>query len=88
MTTFDTAEFNTAKERLDARGLLCPQPIIKARHWLQKATSGDRLHIVITDPHGPLDFEVFCQRTGHCMQSCVSIDSIQPIEWHILVQCK
>lgn len=78
--------FNIAGHQLDARGWLCPQPVIAARQWLEKASAGDCLHVALTDPHGPLDFEVFCARSGHQLLACQTIAETQPPEWHLLIE--
>jgi tRNA 2-thiouridine synthesizing protein A len=50
---------------LDARGLNCPLPILRARQSIQKLNSGQVLHIVATDPGSVKDFEAFCKQTGN-----------------------
>lgn len=78
--------FASAQQQLDARGWLCPQPVIAARRWLQQANAGQRLHVIVTDPHGPLDFEVFCTRTPHQLLRCDPMSDQQPMEWHLLIE--
>ncbi len=60
-----SALFASADQRLDARGLECPQPVIDCRHKLKQMLDGQTLHIIANDPNTALDFEVFCMRTGH-----------------------
>jgi tRNA 2-thiouridine synthesizing protein A len=50
---------------LDAKGLNCPLPILKAKLELNKMTGGEILHVESTDPHSIIDFEAYCARTGH-----------------------
>jgi tRNA 2-thiouridine synthesizing protein A len=50
---------------LDARGLNCPLPILRARQSIQKLNAGQVLHIVATDPGSVKDFEAFCKQTGN-----------------------
>ena len=71
---------------LDAKGWLCPKPIIEARRILQKIAPGKRLHVVLTDPHGPLDFEVFCQRSGHQLLECKQNTSNMTSTWQIIIE--
>lgn len=78
--------FNQAGQELDARGWLCPQPVIAARRQLQGMAAGESLHVLLTDPHGPLDFEVFCSRTGHRLLACEAVTQKQPAEWHLLIE--
>jgi len=88
MTINQSQAFNTAQHYLDTRGWLCPQPVIAARQWLQQADVAERLHIVLTDAHGPLDFEVFCARTGHQLLACEQEYESQSPIWHLLIECK
>ena len=55
------------QEILDARGLTCPLPVLKARKRLMALTAGDRLTILATDPKAPGDFRAFCAETGHTL---------------------
>lgn len=50
---------------LDAKGLNCPLPILKAKLELNKMNPGEVLHVEATDPHSTIDFEAYCARTGH-----------------------
>ncbi len=50
---------------LDARGLLCPLPVLRANKLLRTLASGDALQIVATDPSAPADFKSFCETAGH-----------------------
>ena len=50
---------------LDAKGLNCPLPILKARKALQGVAPGGRLEIYATDPGSVKDFEAFCRSTGN-----------------------
>ncbi len=50
---------------LDARGLLCPLPLLKAKQALNKLPAGARLRVLATDPGSQRDFQVFSQQSGH-----------------------
>ncbi|OGA22491.1 MAG: hypothetical protein A3I02_03360 [Betaproteobacteria bacterium RIFCSPLOWO2_02_FULL_67_26] len=50
---------------LDAKGLNCPLPILKARKALQGVAPGGLLEIYATDPGSVKDFEAFCRSTGN-----------------------
>lgn len=50
---------------LDARGLNCPLPILRAKKSIQSLSSGQVLRIVSTDPGSVKDFEAFCKQTGN-----------------------
>jgi tRNA 2-thiouridine synthesizing protein A len=49
---------------LDATGLLCPLPVLKARRALKAVPAGGTLEVLATDPGATKDFEHFCQTTG------------------------
>jgi tRNA 2-thiouridine synthesizing protein A len=49
---------------LDATGLLCPLPVLKARRALKPLAPGAVLEVLATDPGSTKDFEHFCQTTG------------------------
>lgn len=54
----------TIDARLDATGLLCPLPVLKARRSLKPLSAGAVLEVLATDPGAAKDFEHFCQTTG------------------------
>ena len=68
---------------LDAKGLICPLPILKAKVELTKMQPGEILHVEATDPHATIDFEAYCARTGHKIINLHEKDGI--IE--ILIKC-
>ena len=50
---------------LDAKGLLCPLPVLKARKRLQALASGDVLRVEADDPAAIIDVPHFCNEAGH-----------------------
>ena len=52
-------------KELDARGMNCPLPILKAKKALTDMTTGQVLRIVATDPGSVKDFEAFSKQTGN-----------------------
>ncbi len=54
---------------VDARGLNCPLPILRAKKALNDMTSGQVLRIVATDPGSVKDFEAFARQTGNALVS-------------------
>lgn len=50
---------------LDARDLLCPMPVLKARKALKELPAGAVLEVHATDPVAARDFAAFCEATGH-----------------------
>lgn len=62
----DTALNSTQVDlELDASGLKCPLPILRAKKALSQLESGQVLLIHTTDKHAVLDFQAFCQQTGN-----------------------
>ncbi|MBY4594537.1 sulfurtransferase TusA family protein [Ottowia caeni] len=55
---------NIDKE-VDARGLNCPLPILKAKKALAELQSGQLLKVICTDTGSVRDFQAFCKQTGH-----------------------
>ena len=52
-------------KELDARGLNCPLPILRAKKSLSDMTSGQVLKILATDPGSVKDFQAFAKQTGN-----------------------
>jgi tRNA 2-thiouridine synthesizing protein A len=52
-------------QELDASGLNCPLPILRAKKSLAAMESGQVLRIVATDPGSVKDFEAFAKQTGN-----------------------
>jgi len=56
-------------KELDARGLNCPLPILRAKKALGEMTSGQVLRILATDPGAVKDFQAFAKQTGNDLLS-------------------
>jgi len=54
-----------ADQVLDAKGLNCPLPILRAKKALKDMTTGSTLQVLATDPGSVKDFEAFCRTTGN-----------------------
>jgi tRNA 2-thiouridine synthesizing protein A len=54
-------------QELDASGLNCPLPILRAKKTLNGMTSGQVLHIIATDPGSVKDFDAFAKQTGNVL---------------------
>ena len=52
-------------KEVDARGLNCPLPILRAKKALNDMQTGQVLKIVATDPGAVKDFQAFCKQTGN-----------------------
>ena len=54
-------------QELDASGLNCPLPILRAKKTLNGMSSGQVLHIIATDPGSVKDFDAFANQTGNTL---------------------
>ncbi|KMK66970.1 sulfurtransferase TusA family protein [Puniceibacterium sp. IMCC21224] len=54
---------------LDATGLLCPLPVLKARKRLMALPGGDTLRLRTDDPAAVIDVPHFCAEAGHALDS-------------------
>lgn len=52
-------------QELDASGLNCPLPILRAKKAITSLSAGQVLRIIATDPGSVKDFEAFCKQTGN-----------------------
>lgn len=55
------------QKELDARGLNCPLPILKAKKALAEMETGQVLRIVATDSGSVRDFQAFAKQTGNAL---------------------
>jgi tRNA 2-thiouridine synthesizing protein A len=74
LPTTKEATMNFDKE-LDARGLNCPLPILRAKKALTDMQSGQVLRIVSTDLGSVKDFAAFCKQTGNELLESATTDS-------------
>ena len=67
-----------ADKELDARGLNCPLPILKAKKALADMTSGQILKVIATDAGSVRDFQAFAKQTGNELvaQDTVGMDFV------------
>lgn len=56
---------NTIAQELDARGLNCPLPILRAKKAINGLQHGQLLRVLATDPGAVKDFQSFCKQTGN-----------------------
>ena len=67
---------------LDARGLNCPLPILRAKKTLNAMSSGQILKIMATDPGSVKDFEAFAKQTGNELLDSSELDG----EFHFMLK--
>lgn len=56
---------------VDASGLKCPLPILRAKKALAQLQSGQILKVITTDPHAVRDFQAFSKQTGNALEAQV-----------------
>ena len=66
---------------LDAVGLLCPLPVLKARKRLQPLAQGDEITVLADDPAAIVDIPHFCTEAGHTL---VSSDLDGPVQTYVI----
>jgi TusA-related sulfurtransferase len=54
-------------QEVDARGLNCPLPILKAKKALAELQSGQLLKVLCTDTGSVRDFQAFARQTGNTL---------------------
>jgi tRNA 2-thiouridine synthesizing protein A len=52
---------------IDATGLQCPMPLLKAKRALNAMSVGQRLRVLSTDQGSVRDFRVFAEQSGHVL---------------------
>lgn len=50
---------------IDARGLLCPLPVLKLRKRMMPLASGEQIILIADDPASIVDVPHFCNEQGH-----------------------
>ena len=63
-------------KELDARGLNCPLPILRAKKALTDMTTGQVLRILATDPGAVKDFQAFAKQTGNTLLEHAEADKV------------
>jgi tRNA 2-thiouridine synthesizing protein A len=61
---------------LDAKGLKCPLPVLRAKRAMRALAPGEILVIEATDSAAPDDFRAFCDTTGHELLATEEADGI------------
>ena len=69
-------------QELDARGLNCPLPILRAKKTLNAMSGGQILKIMATDPGSVKDFEAFAKQTGNELLDSSELDG----EFHFMLK--
>lgn len=56
-----------ADHEFDARGLICPLPILRAVEKMHTLTSGQTLRVLASDPAAVSDFEAYARGSGNAL---------------------
>jgi tRNA 2-thiouridine synthesizing protein A len=64
-------------DTLDATGLLCPLPVLKARKRMQELEEGAVLKLLADDPAAVVDVPHFCAEAGHMLVGQSEDGSVQ-----------
>ena len=67
---------DSGRVELDAIGLDCPMPLLKAKRALNAMTVGQQLLVRATDKGSVRDFRVFAEQSGHLLLSSEEIDGV------------
>ena len=66
----------TEPDRIDARGLKCPLPVLKMEKRLASLPSGASLLVLATDPMAKIDIPLFCRQNGHACTTSANGDEL------------
>ena len=69
-----------ADQVLNAEGLNCPLPILRAKKAIKAMNSGQVLEVRATDPGSVADFAAFCNQTGNALLSSTTEGEIYKFE--------
>ena len=58
---------NSTNDLLDARGLKCPLPVLKAEKRLAELAPGATIIVLATDPMAKIDIPLYCRQNGHAV---------------------
>ena len=61
---------------VDATGLACPMPLLKAKRALNAMSAGQRLRVLSTDQSSVRDFRVFAEQSGHLLLDSAEADGV------------
>lgn len=61
---------------IDAKGMTCPMPLLKAKQALNAMAQGEILQIEATDPGSVRDFAVFSAQSGHLLLASEEVEGV------------
>ena len=66
---------------IDAIGLECPIPVLKARKLSQSLNNGDIVRVICTDPLAEMDFKHYCEQSNHSYLGCTKVKNMFEIRY-------
>ena len=63
-------------KKVDARGLSCPLPLLKAKQALNSVGQGSVVEVVSDDPSSERDFNVFSKQSGNELLLVQNLDNV------------
>ena len=66
---------------IDARGLECPIPVLKARKLSETLSNGSIVKVICTDPLAEMDFKHYCEQAKFTYLGCTKTDDIYLIKY-------
>jgi tRNA 2-thiouridine synthesizing protein A len=66
----------TVAQRVDARGLSCPLPIVRTAIAIKALASGELIEVLATDPGSTKDFTAWAKTTGHELVTSSESDGV------------
>ena len=63
-------------KKVDARGLSCPLPLLKAKQALNSVNQGSIVEVVSDDPSSERDFNVFAKQSGNELLLVQNLDNV------------
>ena len=67
----------STSNEIDARGLLCPLPVLKLRKKINTIEAGETVILISDDPASVVDVPHFCQEAGHILIDQFSDGDVQ-----------
>ena len=69
---------------LDARGLECPLPVLKARKLSQNLNNGNIVKVICTDPLAEMDFKHYCEQSNFNYIGCKKTEDTYIIKYKFI----
>ena len=81
MTDFSSGSTPEFQHTVDAVGLACPLPILRAKKALATIAAGEVLRVITTDRGAVRDFQAFCRQTGN--ELLTQVDEVEQVTHYL-----